>query len=133
MKASEKSTTKSLAAFLHRSRTFHSVSALRLAASSGYVFGDEGVAQPPIYMSMKYSDDNGNTWNTSPEDILLREGDYSQDIAWRSLGSFMAPGRIFSIYDSGGPTRIDGADVFIDGFDEQPEGPAPQGGGGDGQ
>lgn len=112
-----------------RNRTFHAVSALRIAASSGYIYADANGLTTPTSFSLKFSDDNGNTWNTSPEDILLREGDYSQDIAWRSLGAFMAPGRIFSIYDTGGLTRIDGADVFIDGFDQEDEAPPQQGGG----
>jgi hypothetical protein len=112
-----------------RSRTFHSVSALRISASSGYVMGNANDIPGPIYFEMQFSDDNGQTWNTSPEPILLQEGVTTQDIAWRSLGAFMAPGRIFQIYDSGGLVRIDGADVYIDGFDDPAEGDAqPQGG-----
>lgn len=109
-----------------RSRTFHSVSALRVAASAGYVYGNANNVPGDIYFDLQFSDDNGNTWNTSPEPLLLAEGNFSQDLQWRSLGAFMAPGRIFQISDSGGLTRIDGADIFIDGFDEDAEQPPPQ-------
>lgn len=115
-----------------RSRTFHSVSALRIAASSGYVYGNANNTPGTFTFSLNFSDDNGNTWNASPEDLVLREGDYSQDLAWRSLGAFMAPGRIFKLFDTGGLTRLDGADVFIDGFDDQDTGDGGQGGGGNG-
>ena len=49
--------------------------------------------------------------------IQLTEGAFDTEIAWRSLGSFMAPGRIFELSDSGGLIRIDGCDAMLNGFD----------------
>jgi predicted ATP-grasp superfamily ATP-dependent carboligase len=37
---------------------------------------------------------------------------YSQELAWLSLGSFSAPGRVFEISDAGGLITISGADVI---------------------
>jgi hypothetical protein len=49
--------------------------------------------------------------------LPIPEGNTTQEIAWLSLGSFAAPGRIFKVTDSGGFLRIEGADAGIDGFD----------------
>jgi hypothetical protein len=35
----------------------------------------------------------------------------------------MSPGRVFELSDSGGPIRIDGADAFVDGYDDAQAGP----------
>lgn len=95
-----------------RNRVYHSVEALRLNASFGLLDDVNGAA-----ITLNYSDDQGTTW--SPDlDISLTEGDYTGEIAWRSLGAFSAPGRIFRISDIGGLIRINGADVYVDGFDE---------------
>jgi hypothetical protein len=103
-----------------RSRVFVSMSALRVAASSGKL--QSGAV--PVF-NMRFSDDNGNTWSKYYA-IDLQPGNYKQDLAWRSLGSFMAPGRIIELSDQGGLLRIDGADVFLDGFDlESAEAPPP--------
>lgn len=106
-----------------RSRVYITVSALRLAASAGNIMGDTGVI-----MNMRFSDDNAKTWSDYYP-ITLTSGDFSQELAWRSLGAFMAPGRIFEISDSGGLLRIDGADVFLDGFDDERLQQNPTGGG----
>lgn len=95
---------------MSRSRTFISLSAFRVAASFGIV-DDTGVT-----FNLRYSDDQGATWQTT-DPITLVAGAFSDEIAWRSLGSFMAPGRIFELSDAGGLIRIDGADAFLDGFD----------------
>lgn len=99
-----------------RNRVFLSCDALRLTLSAGTLTDSSGAD-----ISMRFSDDQGKTWS-APYTITMQELVYNQDIAFTSLGSFMAPGRIFEISDSGGPVRIDGADVFIDGFDGQPGG-----------
>jgi hypothetical protein len=52
--------------------------------------------------------------------VVLAPGNTGGEIAWRSLGAFASPGRIFELSDSGGLIRIDGADVYLDGFDDQP-------------
>lgn len=95
-----------------RSRTYLSVEALRVAGSLGYL-DSTGI----VLFNMRFSDDNGATW--SPYFTLqMTAGDFSGEVAWRSLGSFMAPGRVFELSDSGGLQRIDGADVFIEDFDD---------------
>lgn len=96
-----------------RSRTYRSLDSLRLAIS----FGD---TQDPTgsVVSMAFSDDNGNSYSANFP-IAITEGNFSMEVAWTSMGSFAAPGRIFQISDSGGPMRIDGCDAFIDDFDNE--------------
>lgn len=98
-----------------RSRVFISVEAFRLMASFGVV-GVDGAE-----VKMRYSDDNGKTWSDYFVEAIV-SGNYSDEIAFRSLGSFMAPGRIFEVTDSGGLIRIDGADAFMDDFDDDQAG-----------
>ncbi len=102
-----------------RSRTYRSCDAVRIAASFGEL-GDPATAT----FTLAYSDDLGQTWTTPPA-ITLTEGNYESEIAWRSLGSFAAPGRIFQLTDVGGFIRIDGCDAMLDNFDDD----APQEGG----
>lgn len=105
-----------------RTRVYHSVDDLRLSCSVGQIDEVAGAT-----MSMAYSDDQGKTWSDEfPLNLML--GDFSDEIVWRSLGSFNAPGRIFRISDVGGLVRIDGCDAAIDNFDEDEQ----QGGGGRG-
>ncbi len=94
-----------------RSRVFVSCDALRLTASVGHLTEPDGAI-----ITLRFSDDSGNTWS-DPKDVTLTEKDFSGEIAWRSLGSFMAPGRVFQITDVGGVIRIDGADAFVDNYD----------------
>ena len=111
-----------------RSRVFVSMAALRVAASSGKVQGNIITD-----FNMRFSDDQGNTWSKYYP-VQLTPDDFKQDIAWRSLGSFMAPGRLIELSDTGGLIRIDGADVFINNFDmENPEEQAPPTGGANGR
>lgn len=94
-----------------RSRTYLSVSAFRVSASFGKIDDTAGVV-----FNLRFSDDQAQTW--SPYfPIALVEGAYDTELAWNSLGSFAAPGRIFELSDSGGLIRIDGCDAFLDGFD----------------
>lgn len=95
-----------------RNRIYHSVDSFFLACSVGQL-QDAGAAAK---VTLSFSDDQGKTW-TSMDTYTLTQGDFSGEIAWRSLGSFAAPGRIFKITDTGGFLRIDGADAGIDGFD----------------
>lgn len=94
-----------------RSRTYISCDALRLAASIGLLDTLNGAT-----MTLRFSDDQEATWS-DPYTIDLIVDDFDGELAWRSLGSFMAPGRIFEITDLGGLIRIDGADAFLNGFD----------------
>lgn len=97
-----------------RSRTYLSVDSLRITGSIGAVQDDEN----GILTKMKFSDDAGHTWSDDYE-VTINADEWDREIAYRSLGSFMAPGRVFSFSDLGGMLRIDGADVFIDDFDSQ--------------
>lgn len=93
-----------------RSRTAQRQDSFRLAASAGKV-GRHGAR-----VRLRFSDDHGNTW--SPYyDRTLRRGNYSQEIAWQSLGAIQAPGRVFEVSDTGGLIRIDGATADIEGMD----------------
>ena len=103
-------------ALVTRSRAYKSVDAFRLAASSGQL-GSPTEAT----ISLRWSDDQGKTW-TARQAITLTDAAFGQEIAWRSLGSFKAPGRIFEVRDTGGVIRIDGADAGIAGFDEDESG-----------
>lgn len=100
-----------------RSREAIGCAVLRVAASVGKIDADAGSS-----LDMRFSDDRGNTWSDTFS-VPLTQGDYSTEIAYRALGSFSAPGRIFELSDSGGLIRIDGADLGLSNFDEdQPQG-----------
>jgi hypothetical protein len=97
---------------IKRNRVFVSCDAFRLTVSAGQLDDVNGAT-----VLLEFSDDQGQTWVTM-DTLALTEGDYSGEVAWRSLGSFAAPGRIFRITDVGGFLRIDGADAGINNFDE---------------
>lgn len=97
-----------------RSRVFLAVEAVRIAGSIGAIQDDvDGITT-----TMRFSDDGGNTWS-QPYVVVIGQGDFSGEIAYRSLGSFMAPGRVIEFSDEGGMFRIDGADIFIENFDDE--------------
>ena len=61
-------------------------------------------------VTLSYSDDVGNTYvnaGTLPATV----GDYTQELAWRSLGQVCYPGRIYRIQDDGAFARIDGLEI----------------------
>ena len=95
-----------------RSRVYISCESLRVAASIGQLDQVNGAT-----LTLRFSDDQGKTWSADYV-VTLTQGDYKGEIAYRSLGSFMAPGRIFELSDIGGLIRIDGADLFADEFDD---------------
>lgn len=100
-----------------RSRVYHSMSEMRVAASAGLLDETDGAA----FIQLTYSDDGGQTYS-APLIVLLQVGatpNGQQDIRFSSLGSFMAPGRILQIADTGGTLRLDGVDVMIDDYDEK--------------
>lgn len=101
-----------------RNRVYRSMDAVRLNASIGQIDDVNGAT-----LTLTFSDDQGKTWSDGYV-VALTEGDYSDELAWRSLGSFAAPGRIIQIMDTGGLIRIDGCDAYIDDFDEDE--PQPQ-------
>jgi hypothetical protein len=101
-----------------RNRKSRRQDALRLTASVGYLGEAAGAT-----ISMRFSDDQGRTWSdyfTLP----LTDAAYSQELAWRSLGPIMAPGRVFEISDTSGPIRIDGCDAEVEGVDDPPPPPS---------
>lgn len=95
-----------------RSRVYHAVESVRIAGSFGDLTDIQGAS-----FSLSFSDDGGRTYQ-GPFIVELTEGNTDTEVAWTSLGSFMAPGRIFQFSDTGGLQRIDGADVFIEDFDD---------------
>jgi hypothetical protein len=98
-----------------RGRDYSTCDAVRVTASFGFEDSSGAVA-----FNLRFSDDLEHTW--SPTFVVtLNPADYGGEISWRSLGSFASPGRIFELSDAGGLIRIDGADVYLDGFDEVPE------------
>jgi hypothetical protein len=96
-----------------RTRTYVSVADLRLSVSVGQLDDTAGGAT----VLLEFSDDQGQTWQAMDTKTLV-QGDYSAEVAWRGLGAFAAPGRVFRITDVGGFLRIDGCDAGIDDFDE---------------
>lgn len=99
-----------------RSRAYISCDAVRITASFGVIDEVNGAT-----MSLRFSDDSGQTWS-SYFTVPLTSGNTTGEVAWRSLGSFMAPGRIFELTDIGGLVRIDGCDAFLGNFDDnQPQ------------
>lgn len=99
-----------------RSRVSLGVESVRIAGSIGQVQDDiDGIAT-----SMRFSDDAGKTWS-EPMTVLIDQGNFDKEIAYRSLGSFAAPGRVFEFSDIGGMLRIDGADLFLENFDDEQE------------
>lgn len=95
-----------------RSRVFHAVESVRIAGSIGDITDIQGAS-----FSLRFSDDGGRTYS-DPFIVELTEGNADTEIAFTSLGSFMSPGRVFQFSDTGGLQRIDGADVFIEDFDD---------------
>lgn len=88
-----------------RSRNYMGVGAVRVAASVGQLQDSAGAT-----MRLRFSDDQEKTWSAY-YDVVLTQGDYSGEIAYRGLGSFAAPGRVFELSDTGGLIRIDGCDM----------------------
>lgn len=99
-----------------RSRVFLGVESIRLSGSVGQIQDDvDGVET-----KLRFSDDAGKTWSDYYV-VTVGQGDFGDELAYRSLGSFMAPGRVFEFSDQGGMLRIDGADLFLENFDDESE------------
>jgi hypothetical protein len=100
-----------------RTRIKQAVGALRITAADGNLGNIAGSV-----MNMRFSDDQARTWSPFFT-VTLSQGDFGGEIAYRALGAFAAPGRIFELSDTGGPVRIDGCDAEIDGVpDGSPSG-----------
>lgn len=98
-----------------RGRVYVGMSSLNITGSAGQITSDDGTAE----IRLRFSDDMGKTWS-DPYPLVLTEGDFSDETAWRSLGSFCNPGRVLEISDTGGMIRIDGLDANLSGFDAPP-------------
>lgn len=101
------------AGVVSRERVYHAVEALRLAGSLG-----DNTDGADAQVTLEFSDDGGRTYPFS-DTVTIAQGDFSGVVEWRSLGSFRSPGRVFRVTDVGGMLRIDGADVYIDGWDDE--------------
>lgn len=78
--------------------------AVYVTLSAGEPFA--GAEQITLYTS----DNEGRTW-TNHGSRTLTAGDYTQEVAWRSLGLMRAPGRLFEIRDEGATGRISSIDI----------------------
>lgn len=86
--------------------------ALRVTASVGQL----GAADATL--RMRFSDDRGQTWSDYYE-ITMEDDAFTQELAFRSLGSIKAPGRVFELSDTSGTIRVDGADAEVEGTAEE--------------
>lgn len=87
-----------------RSRNYVGCYEVFLTASGGFP------ALTGSQVTLEYSDDVGNTY-VNAGSLVATAGNYNQEFAWRSLGKFGAPGRLFRITDNGAFPRIDGLDI----------------------
>lgn len=94
-----------------RNRNFHTQESFRLVTSTGAVADPLGAT-----LTFRFSDDLGKTWRATYTHTVT-PGEF-QEIAWRSLGTIRAPGRIFEVSSEGGLVRIDVADAEIEGMDD---------------
>lgn len=87
-----------------RGRQTVTLDSVFVTASVGFPTSDEPLVQ------LRFSDNYGQTWTDMTDlAVVIVNEDYSQEIAFRSLGSFGAPGRVIEISDYGGVVRIDDA------------------------
>lgn len=61
-------------------------------------------------LTLRYSDNWGQSY-TSAGTVTITSGDYTQEVAWRSLGLVRAPGRLFEVSDEGAAVRINYAEM----------------------
>lgn len=92
-----------------RGRSYITMDALRITASVGY---PEGTSPN---MTVSISDDNGATYRVLTAVNVTLIDSTTQELAFRSLGAYSAPGRVVQVEDEGGPVRIDDADVDLTG------------------
>lgn len=89
-----------------RGRDTATVGMLSINASAGYPVDNAAT------LTLRFSDDDGVTF-TDMQPITLEDGNYNQNLAFGSLGSFGQPGRVFEIEDVGGFVRLSDADLVI--------------------
>ena len=89
-----------------RGHTFFPCAAVELTGSNGSAAG--GLVNADVELTI--SDDKGyNYWSAGA--LAVDPGVYDVTLAWRSLGSFTGPGRLFRFTDYGAIDRVDGLDV----------------------
>lgn len=93
-------------------RNAHTHESFRLQASVGAIADPLGAT-----LTFRFSDDQGKTWRATYTATLTPQ-DWSQELAWRSLGIIRAPGRLFEVTSTGGLIRIDAANAEIDGMND---------------
>lgn len=71
------------------------------------LFGSIGSPASDDTVTLEISDDLGDTY-TSMGDLTLDGSSFTTRAHWRSLGSMVAPGRLFRVTDEGALKRIDG-------------------------
>jgi hypothetical protein len=79
-----------------------------LVCNAAMLSGSMGRDVATVNVTLRTSDDNGETWHNHGTLSIPRE---APEVAWQSLGTIHAPGRIFEIVDDGF-TRIDGLDMW---------------------
>lgn len=70
------------------------------------LYGSIGSGSDTLNVNLKISDDRGFTYDDMG-DIALDSLDYNARANWLSLGSMVAPGRLFRITDAGALKRVD--------------------------
>lgn len=86
---------------------------MRASTPCGGVYLTVSLGQPIVAgaaITLDYSDDGGNSYVTAGS-VTVDSTDYTQEIAFRSLGLIRAPGRVFRITDNGASVRINACDL----------------------
>lgn len=74
------------------------------------LYGSIGSGPETLNVNLAVSDDRGFTYDDMG-DIALDPSDYNARVNWLSLGSMVAPGRLFRFTDTGSLKRIDAAEM----------------------
>jgi hypothetical protein len=107
-------TRKATGGYPIRDRDQPSNFAFRITASVGQPEVPVTLPVTVPYVQLTYSDDQGKTFQDAGT-IDLPVGNFTEVLQWLSLGSMMAPGRVYVITDVGGLVRLDGATSDIEG------------------
>ncbi len=99
-----------------RGRDFIGNYAFRLTASLGTPTVPLTAPATIPEVELLTSDDQGKTFFSHGKLTLIVD-DFTQELAWRSLGDMKAPQRVFKIVDTGAIVRVSGADAEVDGED----------------
>lgn len=95
-----------------RQRSFIANYAFRVTASLGEFDVANTAPETLPVVNLSYSDDQGKSF-VDAGDVVITSLDYTQELAWLSLGTMRPPQRVFRITDTGAIARLDGADAEI--------------------